>query len=87
MVAQKPESVSKTSGPQLGLTGVGPAGAFDAGATGAKTGADLIIPMSVRDIYEAMLDQGITKGAAFGLLSIFGHSLQVYESEQGEGKK
>jgi hypothetical protein len=37
------------------------------------------IPLSFRDIYEAMQDQGVPKGAALGLISLFGVGLQTYQ--------
>ncbi len=43
----------------------------------------LITPLAYRDIYEAMLDQGITKGTAFSLLVFFGMGLQTYEARRG----
>jgi len=39
---------------------------------------ELLSPLAIQDIYRAMRDQGVSKGAALGILSIFGIGLQVY---------
>lgn len=39
----------------------------------------LVTPMSFRDIYAAMKEHGVPKGAALGILSLFGMNLQHYE--------
>lgn len=39
--------------------------------------AGMVIPMSVRDIYEAMRSEGVPKGAALGTLSMLGVSVQT----------
>jgi hypothetical protein len=41
----------------------------------------MAIPMSFKDIYEAMQEQGMEKGAALGLLSTFGFGVQSYHPE------
>ena len=43
---------------------------------------ELIIPMAYRDIYDTMRKQGIPKGTALGLLSIFGMGVQNYDDEK-----
>jgi hypothetical protein len=43
--------------------------------------AELLVPLGVRDIYEAMVEAGLPGGAAFGLLSLFGMSIQTYEKK------
>ncbi len=43
---------------------------------------DLAAPMSVRDVHEAMLDQGVPRGTAIGLLNILGMGSQTYESKK-----
>ncbi len=45
--------------------------------------SDLLVPMAFKDAYEAMQDMGYSKGAALGLLAIFGVSLQTYETRTG----
>ncbi len=50
---------------------------------GEKTGlaseaGRLFVPLSFQDIYTAMQDQGIPKGAALGVLSLFGMGLNTY---------
>ena len=49
--------------------------------TPLSAGAKLVIPMSFRDIYEAMLDQGVAPGAAIGILSIFGMGVSTYNTK------
>jgi hypothetical protein len=39
------------------------------------------VPLSLRDISEAMEDQGLERGTALALLSIFGAGLQTYDSQ------
>jgi len=47
--------------------------------TVASTIESLTVPISWQDIAAAIEDQGIPRGTALGLLSIFGEGLQVYE--------
>lgn len=42
----------------------------------------MAVPLSFQDIYEAMQDQGVPRGTALALLSLFGWGLQVYDSRQ-----
>lgn len=42
---------------------------------------NMVVPMGFEDIYNAMLDQGIPKGTAFALLSIFGAGVQTYKKK------
>jgi hypothetical protein len=49
--------------------------------------AGLVTPISFGEIYEVMRDQGIPRGTAFGLLSIFGMGLQHYEEREAERRK
>ena len=44
-----------------------------------STITDLTTPLAMRDIYETMLDQGVTKGVALGMLSLLGMSLQTFD--------
>lgn len=46
--------------------------------TVAGEAKNLLVPMSIPSIFEAMEDQGVPRGAALGLLSLFGMSLQVH---------
>lgn len=39
----------------------------------------LLVPLSVQDIYSAMLDQGVPKGTAIAILTIFGMGTQTFE--------
>lgn len=41
---------------------------------------DLATPMTLNDIYKSMKEQGIPAGTALGILSIFGESIQNYDS-------
>lgn len=41
---------------------------------------DLVTPMSLGDIYESMQAQGVPKGAALGVLSIFGENIRSYDA-------
>ena len=50
----------------------------------ATVGRDLAMPMSLRDIYDALREEGVTPRAAIGLATIFGMGLQTYnEGEIG----
>lgn len=40
---------------------------------------NLTVPLAFRDIYKAMIEQGIPEGTAMGLLSILGMGVQTYE--------
>jgi hypothetical protein len=42
----------------------------------------MVVPMSFGDIYKAMQEQGVTKGAALGILALFGMGLQTYEPKK-----
>ncbi len=44
------------------------------------------VPMALRDIYEAMQDLGVPKGAALGILVMLGVGMQTYEVKR-RGKK
>jgi hypothetical protein len=50
--------------------------------TPTSTLTGLVTPLALKDVYEALREQGVEKGAAFGLLGIFGMGLQTYESRQ-----
>ena len=47
--------------------------------TASSAAADLVTPLSLGDIYGVMLEQGVPKGTAISLISIFGMGLQQYE--------
>ena len=40
--------------------------------------ADAFVPLSMKEIYETMQEQGVPKGAAMGVLGIFGAGIQTY---------
>jgi len=55
--------------------------------TPANVLANLTIPLSMRDIYDAMIDQGYARGTILGMLSIFGMSLQSFEIHKAAKKR
>lgn len=42
-------------------------------------GEDLLVPLALKDILKAMEDQGVPRGTALAILSIFGMGLQTYD--------
>jgi hypothetical protein len=46
----------------------------------------LLVPLGFRDIYDVMQEQGVAKGTAMTLLSLFGMGLQQYEGGKSAGK-
>lgn len=42
------------------------------------------VPLSFRDIYDLMLEQGVPAGTAFQILSIFGFGVQTYQDKQAQ---
>lgn len=46
--------------------------------TPASTAQNLLVPLSMQDIYAAMIEQGVPRGTAMAVLSIFGMGLQNY---------
>lgn len=44
--------------------------------------ADLTVPLAMRDIYEAMQEEGIPAGLALGTLGMFGVGLQTHEDKR-----
>jgi hypothetical protein len=44
------------------------------------------MPLSGRDIYEAIKEQGVPAGTALSLLAFFGSGLQTYEQKQPKPK-
>lgn len=55
--------------------------------TPESTASDLLTPLAFSDIYAAMQEQGIDRGTAMGLLSIFGMGLQSYPARPSSTKK
>ncbi len=55
-------------------------------ATVAGEAQDLVTPMTLKDIYEAMKEQGVPKGTALGLLALFGMSLQTHKDRTKRSK-
>lgn len=47
--------------------------------TPEKIGEDLLVPLALKDILKAMEDQGVPRGTALAILSIFGMGLQTYD--------
>jgi len=45
---------------------------------------DTTIPLSLRDVYETMREQGVPKGTAISLLSVFGMGVQNYQTKERE---
>ena len=45
-----------------------------------------VVPLAMRDIYEAMVDQGVPRGTAIGLLSLLGMGLQTYQERRPKQK-
>jgi hypothetical protein len=55
------------------------------GATEAAK--QLLMPLTVKDIYEAMLEQGIPSGTAMSMLAIFGVGVQTYKPKEPKERK
>ncbi len=55
--------------------------------TAVSLAKDALIPITTRDIYEAMREQGVPKGAALSLLAIFGVGLQTYQARRPAPKR
>ena len=49
--------------------------------TPGSAAANLTTPMALRDVYEAIKEQGVAEGTAMGLVSIFGMSLQTWRRD------
>ena len=47
--------------------------------TPGTVAADILVPLSFQDIYDAMRAKGVPAGAALGVLSTFGWGVQTYE--------
>lgn len=54
--------------------------------TASGTAENMAVPMVIGDVYEALQDQGMPRGAALSLLAILGMGSQVYEPRK-KGKK
>lgn len=50
--------------------------------TPMATALRAVVPLSLRDVYKAIQDQGTPKGTALGLTAILGGSLNVYEDRR-----
>lgn len=46
--------------------------------TALKELAGLVMPMSLGDFASALMEQGVAKGTALGLLSVLGDSINTY---------
>jgi len=55
--------------------------------TPGSVATSLTVPLALRDIYDAMIDQGVPKGTAMGLLAVFGMGLQSYETRNNRTTK
>lgn len=49
---------------------------------GQSVPSKLVMPLALSDIYQTMQEQGIPKGTAMALLSIFGMGIQTYNKKQ-----
>ena len=55
---------------------------------GAKEAVQqLFTPLTVKDIYNTMLEQGVPRGSALALLALFGVSVQTYKPKEPKEKK
>jgi hypothetical protein len=45
---------------------------------------NMLTPLAASDIYKALLDQGLDRGAALSILSIFGMGLQTYDANKSK---
>lgn len=50
--------------------------------TSESVAEGLLVPLAFQDIYNAMIEQGIPRGTAFAILSLFGFGLQTYEERK-----
>lgn len=48
--------------------------------------AGLTVPLAMRDIYEALIDQGVPRGSALSMLGMLGMGLQTYDSDTTSGR-
>jgi len=49
---------------------------------GKSVPSNLVMPLAISDIYDTMREQGVPKGSAMALLSIFGMGLQTYDKRR-----
>lgn len=47
--------------------------------TAESAAENLLVPLALQDIYKTMVEQGVPKGTAMAILSIFGMGLQTYD--------
>lgn len=57
---------------------------YDRPVTKAGAVSNLIVPMSFGDIMDAMVEQGVPRGTALSLLSLFGASISTFEAGRRE---
>ncbi len=50
--------------------------------TPESVAGNLAVPLAIQDVYQAMQDQGVPKGAAMGVLAIFGMNIQSFNAHQ-----
>ena len=50
-------------------------------ATPATVAKGMLVPLSLQDIYASMIEQGVPRGTAMAVLSIFGMGLQNYDQK------
>jgi hypothetical protein len=43
---------------------------------------DLVTPITLRDVYTGMQEQGVPEGTALGLLVLFGANVQIYGDQE-----
>lgn len=49
--------------------------------------ANFVTPLAMKDVYEAIQEQGVPKGTAFGILGLLGLGLQTYQQNQAKPVK
>jgi hypothetical protein len=52
---------------------------LDEALSGKSIATGLLFPISVREVYESMRDQGVARGTALGMLSLLGAGVQNYK--------
>jgi ketosteroid isomerase-like protein len=48
--------------------------------TATRTAAQLVTPLSIRDIYQAVQSEGVPEGSALGLVSLLGAGMQTFKA-------
>ncbi len=54
--------------------------------TAGQAAARMVVPLSIGDIHDAMLDQGIPRGTVLGLLALFGMGVNAYQDKKSGGE-